>query len=57
MKKKSLISQMVNPVNRLTIQDLPAKLVEMSEEDLQQIVGGLSVGSGGVGSGGTGVGP
>jgi len=40
MNKKDSISQIVNPVNRITVQDLPAKLVELSEEDLQRIVGG-----------------
>jgi hypothetical protein len=40
MDKKNSISQMVNPVNRITIQDLPAELVELSAEDLQKVVGG-----------------
>lgn len=34
------MSQIVNPVNRLTIQDLSAELVEMSEEELQHVFGG-----------------
>ena len=37
------MSQMVNPVNPITIQDLSAEVVELSEEDLQQVVGGLRI--------------
>jgi putative ATP-grasp target RiPP len=40
MNKKNSMSSMVNPVNRITIQDLPAELVELSEENLHQVVGG-----------------
>ena len=43
MKKKDLMSQMINPVNCLSIKDLPAELVELSEEDLEKVVGGLRI--------------
>lgn len=40
MTQKNLMSQTVKPANSITTQDLSAELVELSEEDLQQVVGG-----------------
>jgi hypothetical protein len=40
MNRENSMSQMVNSVNRITIQDLSAELVELSAEDLQKVVGG-----------------
>ncbi len=47
MKNKNLLSQATRPDKRITIQDLPPQLIELSEKDLQQVVGGVA--SGGIG--------
>jgi len=39
MHKKNLIPQVAQPVNRITIQDVATQFVELSDKDLQQIVG------------------
>jgi bacteriocin-like protein len=39
MHKKNLIPQATQPANCLTIQELPTQFIELSDKDLQQIVG------------------
>jgi bacteriocin leader peptide (microcyclamide/patellamide family) len=41
MDKKNLMPIAAGPVNRTTTEELPAQLTELSEETLQQIIGGL----------------
>jgi len=41
-KRKSLLPQETQLGKRITIKDLPVEFIELSEEVLQQISGGLS---------------
>ena len=53
MNPTNLMSRSAKCVNRFTIQDLPIDLVELSERDLQRIVGGFADGGCRCGGGGT----
>jgi bacteriocin leader peptide (microcyclamide/patellamide family) len=46
MDKKNLMSQVAHPINKLTVQDLPIELAELSDEALSQILGGQIWGCG-----------
>jgi bacteriocin-like protein len=37
------MASVAKPINCITLQDLPAELVELSKEDLQHIVGGINI--------------
>ena len=43
MDQKKLRPQVAQRVSHITIQDLPTELVELSENDLQSLVGGIGI--------------
>jgi len=43
MDKKNLMSQVAHSINKLIVQDLPIELAELSDEELQQVVGGKEI--------------
>ena len=43
MDKKNLIPPTTQPFHHLTIQELSTELVELSENDLQQLIGGIGI--------------
>jgi len=45
------LSQATRPSKHITVQDLPTQLIELSEKDLQQIVGGGEPASAPIGGG------
>jgi bacteriocin-like protein len=47
MHKKNLTPQPIQPTNRITIPDLFTEFAELSDKDLQQIVGGRQPSIGG----------
>jgi bacteriocin-like protein len=43
MNKKKLMPQTTQPINPITIQGLATQFVELSDKDLQKIVGGFAI--------------